>query len=403
VSAKKKQPAPSEPQPALRQALRPAARIRRLQLTNFRSYRSLDIHLGEGPIVFLGENGAGKTNILEAISLMAPGRGLRRATLEDIASSEGDGSWAVSAAVEGAEGEAQLGTGIDVPAEDEQPSRRSRIERENVSSAAMFAEHLRIVWLIPEMDGLFLGPAGERRRFLDRLVLAIDAGHGPRVSAFERALRSRNRLLEEGSSDARWLDATEHEVAELAVALAAARAECVERLRTEIEAAHDPQSLFPAAELSLDGWMEAAVRTSPAIEVEDRYRAILRDTRERDRAAGRTLDGPHRTDLVLVHREKNIPAARASTGERKALLVGIVVSHARLVAAMHGFAPVMLLDDVSAFLDQQRRDALFELLTRFGAQVFMTGVDAASFEALGDAERFTVSTGKAAPKPKNGS
>jgi DNA replication and repair protein RecF len=388
----------------LRPASRPAACIRRLQLTNFRSYRSLDLRFGGEPVVFLGENGAGKTNILEAISLLSPGRGLRRATLEDIAASEGDGSWAVSAAVEGAEGEAQLGTGIDAPAEGEPPSRRSRIDRENVSSATMFAEHLRVVWLIPEMDGLFLGPAGERRRFLDRLVLAIDASHGARVSAFERALRSRNRLLEEGSSDARWLDATEHEVAELAVALAAARAECVERLRTEIEASHDPQSLFPAAELSLDGWMEAAVRTSPAIEVEDRYRTILRDTRERDRAAGRTLDGPHRTDLVLVHREKNIPAARASTGERKALLVGIVVSHARLVAAMHGFAPVMLLDDVSAFLDQQRRDALFDLLARFGAQVFMTGVDASSFEALSrNAERFTVSTGKAVFTPKKAS
>lgn len=251
------------------------------------------------------------------------------------------------------------------------------------------------------MDGLFLGPAGERRRFLDRLVLVIDTGHGARVSAFERALRSRNRLLEEGVSDARYLDAVEHEVAELAVALAAARAECVERLRAEIEAAHDPQSLFPAAGLSLDGWMEAAVRNEPAIEVEDRYRGILRDTRERDRAAGRTLDGPHRTDLVLIHREKNIPAARASTGERKALLVGIVVSHARLVAAMHGLAPVMLLDDVSAFLDAARRDALFELLARFGAQVFMTGVDAASFAALGpSAERFFVTPGKLERMPK---
>ncbi len=226
-------------------------------------------------------------------------------------------------------------------------------------------------------------------------MLAIDAGHSARVSAFERALRSRNRLLEEGVNDARYLDAVEHEVAELAVALAAARAECVERLRAEIESARDPQSLFPAADVTLDGWMEAAARVDPAIEIEDRYRAILRNARDRDRAAGRTLDGPHRTDLVLAHREKNIPAARASTGERKALLVGIVVSHARLVAAMHGLAPVMLLDDVSAFLDAARRDALFELLARFGAQVFMTGVDAASFAALGtSAERFIVTPGE---------
>lgn len=401
MNARKKKPAPIEPQPAPRPLSRLAARIHRLQLTNFRSYRRAELNIESGPIVLLGANGAGKTNILEAISFLAPGRGLRRATLEDAASSDGDGSWAVSALIEGAHGEVQLGTGIDVAGEDESPARRSRIERENVSSASAFAEHLRVTWLVPEMDGLFLGPAGERRRFLDRLVLAIDTGHGARVSAFERALRSRNRLLEEGSTDMRWLDAVEHEVAELAVALAAARAECVERLRAEIEAAHDPQSLFPAADLSLDGWMEAAVRSEPAIEVEDRYRGILRDTRERDRAAGRTLDGPHRTDLVLVHREKNIPAAHASTGERKALLVGIVVSHARLVAAMHGLAPVMLLDDVSAFLDAARRDALFELLARFGAQVFMTGVDAASFEALGpSAERFFVTPGKLDRMPK---
>lgn len=398
MSAKQKKTASLVPQPAPHPLSRSAARIRRLQLTNFRSYSRAELDVGDGPIVLLGANGAGKTNILEAISFLAPGRGLRRATLEDVAASDGDGSWAVAATVEGAEGEVQLGTGIDAPLEGEQPARRSRIARENVASAAQFAEHLRVVWLIPEMDGLFLGPAGERRRFLDRLVLAIDAKHNSRVSAFERALRSRNRLLEEGVTDARWLDATEHEVAELGVALAAARAECVERLRAEIEAAHDPNSLFPAADLSLDGWMEAAIRNEPAIEVEDRYRRILHASRERDRAAGRTLDGPHRTDLVLVHRDKNIPAARASTGERKALLVGIVVSHARLVAAMHRLAPVMLLDDVSAFLDAARRDALFELLARFGAQVFMTGVDTASFEALGgSAERFSVTPGRVEP------
>jgi DNA replication and repair protein RecF len=397
VSAKKKDRSSAKP-PHAPPPVRPAARIRRLQLTNFRSYSRAELNIGTGPVVLLGANGAGKTNILEAISFLAPGRGLRRATLEDGAASDGDGSWAVSATVEGAEGEVQLGTGIDALLEGEPPARRSRIARENVASSTQFAEHLRIVWLVPEMDGLFVGPAGERRRFLDRLVLAIDAKHNARVSAFERALRARNRLLEESVTDTRWLEATEHEVAELGVALAAARAECVERLRAEIEIAHDPASLFPSADLSLDGWMEAAVRTSPAIEIEDRYREILRNARERDRAAGRTLDGPHRTDLVLLHREKNIPAARASTGERKALLVGIVVSHARLVAAMHGLAPVMLLDDVSAFLDAARRDALFDLLARFGAQVFMTGVDTASFAALGrSAERFSVVPGRVEP------
>jgi DNA replication and repair protein RecF len=366
--------------------------VRRLQLANFRSYRKLDLHTARGPVVLIGPNGAGKTNFLEAISFLSPGRGLRRATLEEAARSEGDGSWAVSAEVEGALGPVQLGTGIDPPAEGAVPVRRFRIDQEKAASAAALADHLRVVWLVPEMDGLFLGPAGERRRFLDRLVLAIDAEHGTRVSALERALRSRNRLLEEASPDPRWLDAVEHEVAELAVAVAAARAECVERLSAEIAAAHDPDSPFPDAEIGLDGWMESALKESSAIEIEDRYRQILRDSRERDRAAGRTLEGPHRTDLLVAHAGKQIPAARASTGERKALLVGLVLSHARLVAAMHGFQPVILLDDVSAFLDAERRAALFAVLEKIGAQVFMTGVDAAAFAAIGvSAERFLVS------------
>jgi DNA replication and repair protein RecF len=358
--------------------------IRRLQLANFRSYRKLDIRTDRGPVVLIGPNGAGKTNFLEAISFLAPGRGLRRATLEEAARGEGDGSWAVSAEVEGALGPVQLGTGIDPPLEGALPVRRFRIDQEKASSAAAFADHLRVVWLVPEMDGLFLGPAGDRRRFLDRLVLAIDAEHGTRVAALERALRSRNRLLEEASPDSRWLDAVEHEVAELAVAVAAARAECVERLRAEITAAHDPDSPFPDAEIGLDGWMESALKESFAIEIEDRYRQILHDARERDRAAGRTLDGPHRTDLTVLHAQKQVPAARASTGERKALLVGLVLSHARLVAAMHGFQPVILLDDVSAFLDEERRVALFAVLERIGAQVFMTGVDASAFAAIGE-------------------
>jgi DNA replication and repair protein RecF len=377
--------------PGSRRAAARAA-IRRLQLANFRSYRKLDLGISEAPVVLIGPNGAGKTNFLEAISFLAPGRGLRRATLEEVANAEGDGSWAVSAEVAGAFGPAQLGTGIDPPVEGAASTRRFRVDQEKAVSAAAFADHLRLVWLVPEMDGLFLGPAGDRRRFLDRLVLAIDAEHGTRVAALERSLRSRNRLLEDAAPDPRWLDAVEHEVAELAVAVAAARSECVARLRAEIAAAHDPDSLFPDAELALDGWMESSLQQSSAIEVEDRYRQILRETRERDRAAGRTLDGPHRTDLVVVHAEKRIAAARASTGERKALLVGLVLSHARLVAAMHDLQPVMLLDDVAAFLDAERRVALFSVLERLGAQVFMTGVDASAFAVIEDrAERLQVS------------
>jgi DNA replication and repair protein RecF len=368
--------------------------VRRLQLMNFRSYRRAELSVGDGPVVLIGPNGAGKTNLLEAISFLSPGRGLRRATLEDVANTEGDGSWAVAAEVDGALGAAQLGTGIDPAVADAAPTRRYRIDRESVPSAAAFAEHLRFVWLVPEMDGLFLGPASERRRFLDRLVLAIDATHGTRVNALERALRSRNRLLEEINPDYRWLDAIEHEVAELGIAVAAARVETVGRLMSEIRSSRDPASLFPSASLSLEGWMESELGSTAALELEDRYRTSLREARPRDRVAGRTLEGPHLSDLAVVHEGKNIPAARASTGERKALLVGVVISHVRLVAGMHGVSPVVLLDDVAAFLDEDRRAALFEALMQLGAQIWMTGVDESAFSALrGRGERLRVSPG----------
>jgi DNA replication and repair protein RecF len=373
----------------------PRAAIRRLLLTNFRSYRRAEISVADGPILLVGPNGAGKTNLLEAISFLTPGRGLRRATLEDVASTDGDGSWAVAAELDGALGEVQLGTGVDPPSAANSPSRRCRIDREPVPSAAAFADHLRVFWLVPEMDGLFLGPAAERRRFLDRLVLAIDATHGSRVNALERALRSRNRLLEEPAPDPRWLDAIEHEVAERGIAVAAARTETVRRLMGEIESSRDEASLFPSASLTLEGWLEAELAGTAAIEIEDRYRASLRDARPRDRAAGRTLEGPHLSDLAVVHTEKGIPATRASTGERKALLVGMVLSHARLVAAMHGVAPVVLLDDVAAFLDEERRASLLDALLKLGAQVWITGVDESAFAAFkGAAERFRVSPGR---------
>ncbi len=372
------------------------ARILKLKLSNFRSYRNAALDLEGRTALFLGPNGAGKTNILEAVSFLTPGRGLRRATLEDVAATEGDGSWAVAAEVEGALGEAALGTGIEAPAGDENPQRKSRIDRETISSAAEFAEHLRIVWLTPEMDGLFLGPGSERRRFLDRLVLAIDAEHGARVNALDRALRSRNRLLEEQNFDAKWMDAIEHEVAELAIAVAAARSETVKRLAAEIEANSDTDTGFPTAQIALDGEVERALEIESATEVEERYREKLRDNRPRDRAAGRTLEGPHRSDLIVLHREKAIEAARASTGERKALLVGLILSHARLVTQMHGFAPVVLLDDVAAFLDEDRRAALFASLEKLGAQVLVSGVDESAFSALDSkAVRFRVSVGAA--------
>jgi DNA replication and repair protein RecF len=363
-----------------------AAFLRRLSLSNFRNYHAAQIELPAlGPVVLTGANGAGKTNVIEAISLLAPGRGLRRATYEELAFAEGDGSWAVSAEIEGMLGLATLGTGIDPPAgEDAAPARQCRIDRESVSSAAAFADHLRVVWLTPAMDRLFNGPASERRRFLDRLVLAVDASHSGRVAALERSLRSRNRLLENPASDSHWLDAVEHETAEIAVAVAAARAETVARLAGALAAARAAASEFPRADVTLDGWMERLLPGHTATEIEDRYRALLKNHRQRDAAAGRTLDGPHLSDLRVTHVDKAMPADNASTGEQKALLIRLVLAHAGLIKEMTGFAPLLLLDEVIAHLDPRRRAALYEALTGLGAQVWMTGADPAAFGEIMD-------------------
>ena len=351
-------------------------------------------------MVLTGANGAGKTNLIEAISLLAPGRGLRRATLEELAFAEGDGSWAVSAEIEGMLGLVTLGTGIDAPAgEDSAPARRCRIDREPVGSATAFADHLRVVWLTPAMDPLFNGAASERRRFLDRLVLAVDAQHGARVSALERSLRARNRLLEEPNPDPHWLDAVEHETAELAVAVAAARAETVGRLSAALEAARGEAPEFPMPEIALDGWMEKLLADHSAVAIEDRYRALLKDNRARDAAAGRALDGPHLSDLTVIHAAKGIPAADASTGEQKALLIRLVLAHARLLKEMTGYAPVLLLDEVVAHLDPGRRAALYDALAALGAQVWMTGADPAAFgDILDRAQVFTIRAGMAEPR-----
>jgi DNA replication and repair protein RecF len=374
-----------------------AVRIARLTLTNFRSYRAATLSVDRDLIVLAGPNGAGKTNLLEAISFLSPGRGLHRAMLEEAAFAEGDGSWAVAAEIEGALGLATLGTGIEPPAvEDAAPPRKYRIDREPVASAAAFADHLRVVWLTPAMDGLFAGPASERRRFLDRLVLAVDASHMSRVNALERSLRSRNRLLEQPSPDPHWLDAIEHETAEVAVAVAAARAETVRRLSAALDADKDAASPFPWAAIALDGEIENAVGAGAASELEDRYRAVLREGRARDAAAGRTLDGPHLTDLLVVHGPKGIAAAAASTGEQKALLVALVLAHAGLVAAMTGITPILLLDEIAAHLDPARRTALYARLEQLGAQVWMSGADPAVFDPIARAAAwFEVSPGRA--------
>jgi DNA replication and repair protein RecF len=359
-------------------------RVRRLILRDFRSYATLDVRFDAGLVAFVGENGAGKTNLLEALSLFSPGRGLRRVDLADCARVGGAGGFSAAIEIE-EDGETRpMGLGLEPgPGGAE---RVNRIDRAPVASSRAFSDHLRLVWLTPAMDPLLCGPSSERRKFLDRLVLAIDPAHGARVGQFERALRGRNRLLEEGSRNAAWLDAVEREAAELGVAIAAARAECVGRLAAAILAERDDESPFPWAGLALAGEVEAMVGEGPALAAEERYRMTLRDNRNRDAAAGRALAGPHLADLHVTHGPKNAPAARASTGEQKALLVGVVLAHARLVAEMSGIAPIALLDEIAAHFDPRRREALFAALARIGGQAFLTGADPAVFATLGGAQ-----------------
>ena len=362
-------------------------------LADFRSYPALDLRVSSNMAALAGDNGAGKTNLLEALSLFTPGRGLRRAELTELAREGGRGGFAVSLEIAGEEGGLlQLGAGLEMT--DGVAQRKFRLDREPIGSSRAFADHVRIVWLTPAMDGLFTGAAGERRRFLDRLVLAVDSEHGARVNALERALRNRNRLLEERRGEKIWLDAAEREIAELAISVAAARRETVERLAALIAAGRDEDSPFPWADVALEGEIDRLIAERPALEAEDIFRSILRDNRARDAAAGRTLIGPQASDLAVRHGPKQCEARRASTGEQKALLVGLVLAHARLVAAMSGIRPMVLLDEIAAHFDPARRRALFDALQALGGQIWMTGADINLFDDLrGRADIFTVAGG----------
>lgn len=369
--------------------------LTRLTLTNFRNYAALSLKLKPGAVVFTGDNGAGKTNLLEAISFLTPGRGLRRAPYGDVAREGGDGGFALHVRLDGPSGEAEIGTGI--AGGDGEGGRRVRINGATARSAEDMLEWLRVVWLTPAMDALFTGPAGDRRRFLDRLVLAIDGSHGQRALDYEKAMRGRNRLLAEGTRDSAWFEAIETQMAETGVAIAAARSEMVRLLSAMIEKLPN-NGPFPQADITLAGELEAEIGTMPAVELEEKFRRALANGRDRDRAAGRTLDGPHRSDLQVRHRPKAMPAELCSTGEQKALLVGLVLSHARLTGEMSGLTPILLLDEIAAHLDAGRRAALFSILEELNCQAFMTGTDAALFSSLnGRAQFLSVDHGAVVP------
>jgi DNA replication and repair protein RecF len=368
--------------------------VERLAVTNFRNYASAEIEAGPAPVVLLGPNGAGKTNILEAVSLLAAGQGLRRVAYPDLARQGGQGDWAVAARVVGVNGAIDIGTGQQPVPPGQVASTTGRIVRldgEPQAGSGVLADHVEMVWLIPAMDGLFTGPAGDRRRFLDRLILCFDPGYRTRAAAFERAMRQRNRLLADNVRDTSQFIGLERVMAETGVAIAAVRAEAVAGLAATFTTRRerDPGSPFPWADISLDCALTRALATSAAVDVEDLYLRLMANGRERDRAAGRTLDGPHRADLVVAHGPKSMAARLCSTGEQKALLIGLVLAHAELLAVRRdGAAPILLLDEIAAHLDDLRRGALFDEIIRLGIQAWMTGTDRPPFAALEGRARF---------------
>lgn len=376
--------------------------ISRLSLTNFRNYRQLTLEPDSRTVLLTGSNGAGKTNCLEALSLLSPGRGLRGQPFSVLARHDGDGSWAV--AVRGVSGgeEFALGTG-SMPGAGHagKPSRAVKIDGVSAKSARALAERVRLVWLTPAMDGLFAGPAADRRRFLDRLVLTVDPSFATPAGAFERAMRHRNRALEDFAPPA-ILDALELQMAESATAMAYQRRAAVSALLGQngnfaSASASDAARAFPWFGLALEGDLEDRAGELSAAGVEDWYLRRLAEGRERDRAAKRTLAGPHRSDLLVIHGPKNMPAALCSTGEQKALLLGLVLAQCWLVKAMNrGVAPIILLDEVAAHLDETRRAALFQEILSLDAQAWLTGTDRPVFaplEETGTAQVFVVSNG----------
>ena len=376
---------------------RPVA-VRRVTLTNYRNYASLRFDVPDNArlLAFTGPNGAGKTNLLEAVSYLSAGRGLRAAKLSEVARFGGDGLWAVAAELDVAGGEIAIGTGLsserstagdaDFDETDFGRATDRRIVRINgapVSGPAALTEYMSMMWLTPKMDRLFVEAGSSRRRFLDRMVMALHPDHGRQLGAYERSMRERMRLLTDTSkrADPAWLSALERRMADHGVAVAAARIDTLIQLAAHVDA--QPENAFPKADLALTGQLEAGLEKGSALEVEEGFAARLAQLRDQDARMGRASEGPHKTDLLARHREKDMPAPLCSTGEQKALLIGLVLAHARLLRVLTGTAPVMLLDEIAAHLDVARREALFEALDTMGGQAWLTGTDDNLFDGLG--------------------
>jgi len=379
----------------------PRAWLSRLSLTTFRNYSSATLDLDPAPVVLTGENGAGKTNILEAVSLLSHGRGLRGVPLSELSQyGAKEKNWTVNGRLHAGDTEMTIGTGLRPKADELRPVRTVRIDAVPAQPSTL-AEYVRMVWLTPALYSLFTGPASERRRFLDRIITSLDPHHRRVRAQFARAMRQRNRLLETGETPS-LLDGLEMQMAAAGVAIAAARRDALSQLSDVI--AHkwpdDTQSAFPAARLNVEGTLENALDAQAAVDLEDAYARELEAARARDRAVKRTTIGPHRSDLVVAHATNNMPAQMGSTGEQKALLVGLILAHAELVQAAFGTAPLILLDEVAAHLDNRRRAALFAEIELLTAQAWMTGTDRAIFSPLdGKANFFAVERGAVSAEP----
>jgi DNA replication and repair protein RecF len=366
----------------------PARHLSRLRLSAFRNYTAAALDLDGRHLVLTGPNGAGKTNLLEAVSLLSPGRGLRRAAFDTLGNQASGQPWAVAATIETPDGPVDIGTGAT-----DDGGRRVRINGANARTVEEMSDYLRLLWLTPSMDGLFTGAASDRRRFLDRLVTTLIPSHSATASDYEKAMRQRNRLLEE-NADPLWLTALESEMAAHAAAVHFARADALTHLQAMIAQSLE-DTAFPAAQLSLTPLFDDRHEPASSPELEAELKSVWSASRALDRAAGRTIHGPHRVDLDVLYAQKRMPAALGSTGEQKALLVGLILAHARLVKARTGIVPFLLLDEIAAHLDPDRRAALFATLDALGTQCLMTGTDPMLFDALGEAaQRITVRDGR---------
>tara|TARA_B100001123_G_C15292790_1_gene1018033 strand:+ start:346 stop:1548 length:1203 start_codon:yes stop_codon:yes gene_type:complete len=376
----------------------------KLSLSDFRCYQSFRLEADRRPVVLIGCNGVGKTNLLEAISFLAPGRGLRRAALGDVTRCDRNATehgplWAVAATLETPNGQLEVATGYEMEPDTDAGGRRIvRLNGASVKNQASLDEVCAAIWLVPDMDRLFVDGPSTRRRFLDRMVSTFDISHNAQLNNYEKATRERTRLLREDNSasqfsDVGWIDALEHRMAENGVAIAAARKSYVKKLNAAFQLS---TGCFPEARVDIVGDLELWLEKSSALEVEDKFRGALSASRKLDRDAGRALLGAHRSDVEVMYLPKKRQAAVCSTGEQKALLISIILAHARLVSMERGWPPLLLLDEIVAHLDLDKRAALFAEICAIGAQSWMTGTDLNLFEGfLGRAQTFRIDAGKA--------